>query len=57
MLAATLYQLNADRNIVSTERYTLYMQAFVECYYTWKVHNEKMTLFNEKETYSSDCFL
>jgi hypothetical protein len=44
MLAATLYQLNSDRNhilwnIVSTERYTFYMQVFMECCYKWKVHN------------------
>jgi len=62
MLAATLYQLNSDRNhilwnIVSTERYTFYMQVFMECCYKWKVHNGKMTLFNEKKIYSSDCFL
>jgi hypothetical protein len=38
LLAATLYQGNPDTNhelcnIVSTERYILHMQVFLECYY------------------------
>jgi hypothetical protein len=31
MLAATLYQRNLDRNIVSSQRYILHMQVLLEC--------------------------
>ena len=33
LLAATLYQGNPDRNIVSSERYILHMQVLLECCY------------------------